>query len=95
MIVLAVEAGLTIEQFWRITWREFLLYRKGYEAKQLAEWQRTRLIAYIMYCTNTESGKRKEIHEFMPLTTDELPDRGEPLTQEQFIENMKKLSQAI
>jgi len=93
--VLAIEAGLSIEQFWGLTWREFLLYRKGYEAKQLAEWQRTRLIAYIMYCTNTESGKRKDIQDFMPLTTDELPDRGEPLTQEQFIENMKKLSQAI
>jgi hypothetical protein len=29
------------------------------------------------------------------LSTDEIPDRGERLTQEQFIENMKKLSQAI
>jgi hypothetical protein len=90
-----VEAGMTIEGFWRATWREFLLYRKGYEAKQLADWQRTRMIAYIIYCTNTESGKRKDIGEFLPLSTDEQPDRGEKLTQEQFIENMKKLSQAI
>jgi hypothetical protein len=94
-VILAIEAGLSIEVFWRLTWREFLLYRKGYEAKQLAEWQRTRMIAYIIYCTNTESGKRKEIGEFLPLSTDEQPDRGERLTQEQFIENMKKLSQAI
>jgi hypothetical protein len=90
-----LEVGLTIEQFWRLTWREFLLYRKGYEARQLAEWQRTRLIAYVIYCTNTETKGRKEITEFLPLSTDDKPDRGERLTQEQFIENMKKLSEAL
>ena len=95
MIVLAIEAGLTIEGFWRATWREFLLYRKAYEARQLAEWQRTRLIAYVIYCTNTETKGRKDITEFLPLSTDELPDRGPKLSQEQFIENMKKLSQAL
>jgi hypothetical protein len=53
------------------------------------------MIAYIIYSTNTESGKRKDIGEFLPLSTDDVPDRGERLTTEQFIENMKKLSQAL
>ena len=53
------------------------------------------MIAYVIYCTNTETKGRKEITEFLPLSTDEIPDRGEKLTQEQFIENMKKLSQPL
>jgi hypothetical protein len=48
-----------------------------------------------MYCTNTDTKGRKSITDFLPLSTDEVPDRGERLTQEQFIENMKKLSEAL
>lgn len=94
-MILAIEAGLTIEKFWRLTWREFLLYRKGFEARELNEWNRARFVAYQVYVNVTKYEKNRiGIKEFLPLPSDEKEERI-LLTQEEFIENMKRFSKAI
>ena len=50
ILVTAVECGLTIEKFWQITWRDFSIYLLGHQRKEIAEWERTREVAYMVYC---------------------------------------------
>lgn len=97
-MILAVECGITIEKFWRISWREFVLYRKGYEQRELREWERSRFIGWMVYnnIVKYEKGAKKNIKKFLPLSSDQ--DEAEeitPLTSEQFIDGQKRLAEAF
>lgn len=84
-----MEVGLTIDEFWQLTWREFLLYRIAFENRQVKEWERTRLISYMLYRANTTDSNPKSLKSFMPLPTDAVEDDTPKLTQEQLAETLK------
>jgi len=72
-----------------LTWREFLLYKKAYDNKQLKEWERTRMISYLIYKANTTDKSPKSIKSFFPLPSDEVEEDKPKLTQEQLARTLK------
>lgn len=85
-----MEVGLTIEEFWQLTWREFLLYKYAYDNKQVKEWERTRMVAYLIYKANTSDKSPKSIKAFFPLPSDvEEEDKGPKLTTDQLARTLK------
>ena len=74
-------AGLTIEQFWGLTWKEWTIYQAAFVRKELNEWQRTRRVAYMVYLMGSGEKTKKEEHVFHPLASDEI-DRGKPMSNE-------------
>lgn len=96
ILVLAIECGLNLEQFWRLNWREFLLYRKGFEKRELNEWERTRILGYSIYWNITKYEKsRKGIKQWMPLPSDEPEEELPGMDQKDFIESQKRLHEAL
>jgi hypothetical protein len=89
IIILAIEVGLTINEFWQLTWREFLLYKTAYQNKEVREWERTRMVAYLIYKVNTSEKSPKSLKSFFPLPSDEVEDDKPKLTQEQLARTLK------
>ena len=75
-------AGLTIEQFWGMTWKEWTIYQTAYLRQELNEWARTRRISYMVYLMGSGEKTKKTEQVFHPLAIDEV-DRGKPLTKEE------------
>jgi hypothetical protein len=66
---------------------------RAYDHRQNDEWMRTRLSAYVIYCTSVEQKERKDIYDFMPLPGD--PTKEERLKtktsgRQAMIERFKK-----
>lgn len=53
-----------------MSYKETILAIRGYEAKQLKEWERTRIIAYQVYAGIPKKGTNKPIHSYLPLPSD-------------------------
>lgn len=75
---------MTINEFWQLSWREFLLYRMAYDNKEIKEWERTRTLAYMIYRSNTTDTAPKSIRAFFPLPSDEVEEQEPKLTDDQF-----------
>lgn len=54
-----------------------------------------RQVAYMVYVMNSDSKGRLKPDQLWPLPTDEPEDRGQKLTQDEFVENMKRLDKAF
>lgn len=80
---------MTINDFWQLTWREFLLYRMSFENREIKEWERTRTLAYMIYRSNTTDTTPKSIKTFFPLPTDEVEEESPKLTEEEFKRTLK------
>jgi hypothetical protein len=94
-VILAIECGLKIEEFWALSWREFLLYRKGYEERLTRGWEQSRLIGYMIYADITKHEKsRKTISEWLPLKSDVVED-VKYLSSEEFIASQNKFAEAL
>jgi hypothetical protein len=66
------------------------LYKKAYEYKQIKEWERTRLISYMIYKANTTDKSPKSLKSFFPLPSDEVEEDDKPkLTKEQLARTLK------
>ena len=89
MIILALEVGLTINEFWQLSWREFLLYKYAYENKEVKEWERTRVLAYLLYKANTSDKVHKSIKAFFPLPSDEPDEETPKITDDQLARTLK------
>jgi hypothetical protein len=72
-----------------LTWREFLLYKTAYQNKEVREWERTRMVAYLIYKVNTSEKSPKSLKSFFPLPSDEVEDDKPKLTQEQLARTLK------
>jgi len=72
-----------------LTWREFLLYKMAYQNKEVREWERTRMVAYLIYKVNTSEKSPKSLRSFFPLPSDEVEDDKPKLTQEQLARTLK------
>ena len=67
MLVQAVQCGLTIEQFWEMTWRDWSIYSIAHQRQELNEWARTRNLAYIVYLSSTSEKTPKSLKSFWHL----------------------------
>jgi hypothetical protein len=72
-----------------LTWREFLLYKTAYQNKEVREWERTRMVAYLIYKVNTSEKSPKSLKSFFPLPSDEQEEEKPKLTQEQLARTLK------
>ena len=41
---------------------------EGHNEQEKAEWERTRVVAYTMYLSIPEKGRKKKMQQFMPFT---------------------------
>lgn len=53
-----------------MTYKETILAIRGYENRQLRDWERTRLIAYQVYAGIPKKNQNKPITQYMPLPSD-------------------------
>jgi hypothetical protein len=65
------------------------LYKKAYQNKEVREWERTRMVAYLIYKVNTSEKSPKSLKSFFPLPSDEVEDDKPKLTQEQLARTLK------
>jgi hypothetical protein len=72
-----------------LTWREFLLYKTAYQNKEVKEWERTRMVAYLIYKVNTSEKSPKSLKSFFPLPSDEQEEEKPKITQEQLARTLK------
>jgi hypothetical protein len=72
-----------------LTWREFLLYKTAYQNKEVREWERTRMVAYLIYKVNTSEKSPKSLKSFFPLPSDEQEEEKPKLTKEQLARTLK------
>lgn len=62
---------LTPHEYYCMTRAEFMLKAKGYDTKQVKEWERSRFIGYQTYAyAPYRKGKPVKITKFLPLKTD-------------------------
>lgn len=60
--------GIPITELYEMTEYEFACYRKGFQNREVSEWERTRFIAWITQAV--QSTKPLKIEEVLPLPTD-------------------------
>lgn len=65
-----------------MSYKQIILSIRGYENKQIRDWERARLIAYEVYVSipKKKGNSNMPIHSFMPLPSDQ--DRKRGLTKE-------------
>ena len=61
----------------------------AYQNKEVREWERTRMVAYLIYKVNTSEKSPKSLRSFFPLPSDEVEDDKPKLTQEQLARTLK------
>jgi hypothetical protein len=66
-----------------------LLYKKAYDYKQVKEWERTRMVAYMIYKANTSDKSPKSLKSFFPLPSDEQEEETPKISQEQLARTLK------
>jgi hypothetical protein len=81
-LIRAVETGMTIEQFWAATWREFQIYVVAYERRELQEMRRTRAIAHLLY--RSAGGTEANINKYWPLHGDPKEPERVPIDPSQY-----------
>jgi hypothetical protein len=59
--------GLTPDQFWDLTFREFALYSRGHEYRLARQWDMASTILALLANVNSGKGKRFTPSDFHPL----------------------------
>lgn len=75
-----------------MTWREFTIYVKADEARDLKEWHRTRSVMHMVYMMNTGDKVKKRPEQILPLPGDVQPDRGQPISEQDVLRAIKLYS---
>jgi hypothetical protein len=65
------------------------LYKTAYQNKEVREWERTRMVAYLIYKVNTSEKSPKSLRSFFPLPSDEQEEENPKITQEQLARTLK------
>jgi hypothetical protein len=65
------------------------LYKTAYQNKEIREWERTRMVAYLIYKVNTSEKSPKSLKSFFPLPSDEVEDDKPKITQDQLARTLK------
>ena len=82
MLVKAIQCGLTIEQFWGMTWRDFSIYVIANDRNELQEWAKVRRLSYMIYCSIPTDKTKKSEQSFWSLPIDETEEK-KPLSKDQ------------
>ena len=53
-----------------MTYKETILAIRGYENRQMRDWERARLVAYQVYAGIPKKGANKPITHYLPLASD-------------------------
>lgn len=63
----------------------------AYQNKEIREWERTRMVAYLIYKVNTSEKSPKSLKTFFPLPSDEvdIEDDAPKITQDQLTRTLK------
>jgi len=61
----------------------------AHERNEIVEWHRVRAVTYMVYRMNTGDKVVKKPEQIMPLPGDKLPDRGEPMANEDVLRTIK------
>jgi hypothetical protein len=61
----------------------------AYQNKETREWERTRMVAYLIYKVNTSEKSPKSLRSFFPLPSDEIEEEKPKITQEQLARTLK------
>jgi hypothetical protein len=61
--------GLSPEQFWALTLREYSYYREGFTARHSMMWDHTASIMALLANVNAPKGKKFQPGDFHPYTT--------------------------
>lgn len=64
------------DEFYRYSWREFFLKLHGFTKSEYKEWERVRLVAYVVASASPNRGKKQmpSITRWLPLPTDKKHD---------------------
>ncbi len=65
----AAEVGIMPKDFWELTERELMAAINGYRRRQIEEWKRARLTAYMTYAVNAKNPDK--IENWLPLEGDQ------------------------
>lgn len=68
--------GLLPDQFWNLTFREFQLYRQGFEKRQEIEWMHTSSLMALHANMNAAKGKKYSPDDFNPYVTTAQENEG-------------------
>lgn len=71
---MAKAAGMSSGEFWDSSLRGVFNSIEAYNIRENEAWQRTRLQAYIVYCSVTDENKRVPIYQFLELDGDPTPE---------------------
>lgn len=88
---MAAQCNIAPSLFWEMTWRDFIIMKIGKERNDVNDMWHTRFMAYMTYAANCEKGKALSMQTWFPLPTDERPDKGPELTDEQLNKHLKNL----
>jgi len=61
----------------------------AYQNKEVREWERTRMVAYLIYKVNTSEKSPKSLKSFFPLPSDEVEQDKPKISQEQLERTLK------
>jgi len=75
----AAEVGIMPDKFWHLTERELMAAINGYRRRQVEEWKRARLMAYMTYATQVKDPAK--IEHWMPLEGDHVVKTSNTLAQ--------------
>lgn len=53
-----------------MTLTDYMRYSKGFFEREENEWERTRIIAALIYNSNASKGKQKKVEDLIPLNKD-------------------------
>lgn len=62
----AFEVGLTPDEFWGMTLREYTYHREGYMARLSSSWDQTASIMSLIANVNSAKGKKFQPSDFNP-----------------------------
>lgn len=81
-----------------MTYKETILAIRGYEKRQLREWERARLIAYQVYAGIPKKNPTKPIQQYLPLASDNIHKKSKEemeAVRKFFIEKQRKANEKI
>ena len=90
-MVKAAECGISVKDFWEMSWKEFQIQLLAHERKEINEWQKFRFIGYMQYAMNTGDKVKRTIEQFLPLPGDKERDRGPVVKPDDLVKRMQKL----
>lgn len=76
-----------------MSYKQIVLAIRGYEKREMNEWERTRLVAYQVYAGIPQKGAKKPIQSYLPLPSDK--QHSGKFTKESYEETRAKFLEKL